>query len=280
MYICYVEESGDSGTFNIRDTNSNPFFIITGLFMEHSRLIRLTNDFLRIKARFFPSLMRTASHFLDGIELERKGGDIRKELRDANRRRRQQSIGFLDDCLRLLVDGDVRLLGKILVKNPGQTNNDAGFYGRSIMHVCEHFNAFLETKAELGFVIADSRRTAQNRRTTHTIFTQMHRANGNRYPQLAETPAYGHSNNFAMLQLSDILCSAIVFPMAMDVFHGHLIGSGNIHISTNYSAVRARYKDDVKKMQFMHRDSSHRIVGGLLVSDMTGLNRKTSLLFE
>lgn len=107
MYICYVEESGDSGTFNIQDPNSNPLFIITGLFLDHNRLIRLTNDFLRIKARFFPSLMRTVPYFLDGIELERKGGDIRKELRNANRRRRQQSIGFLDDCLELLVNNEV-----------------------------------------------------------------------------------------------------------------------------------------------------------------------------
>lgn len=223
--------------------------------------------------------MRPVPHFLDRIELERKGGDIRKEIRNANRRRRQQSIGFLDSCVELLIGNEVRLLGKILVKNPGRANDDAGFYGRSIMHVCEHFNAFLETGDGLGVVVADSRRTAQNRRTTHTVFTQMHRAGGNRYPRLAETPTYGHSNNFAMLRLSDIVCSAIVFPMAMDVFGEHLRESANVHAAANYSLVRERYKDRMKEMQFLHRDAARRFVGGLLVSDMTGLNRKTSRLF-
>ncbi len=279
MYICYVEESGDSGTFNIHDTNSNPLFIIIGLFLDHTRLLRLTNDFLRIKSRFFPSLMRSVPHFLDGIELERKGGDIRKEIRESNKRRHQQAIGFLDNCLDLLFKNEVRLLGKVLVKNPGKINNDAGFYGRSITHICEHFNAFLESKAEFGMVIADSRRTAQNRRTTHTIFTQMHQASGNPYPRLVETPTYGHSNNFAMLQLSDILCSVIVFPMVMDVFGEHLRDCGNVHISQNYSAIRKRYKDTVMRMQFMHLDLAGRFVGGLLVSDMTGLKRKTSRIF-
>ncbi|MDR2861721.1 MAG: DUF3800 domain-containing protein, partial [Syntrophobacterales bacterium] len=53
MYVCYVDESGDSGTLQISDTNANPFFIITGLIVEHTRLISITHEFLRIKARFF-----------------------------------------------------------------------------------------------------------------------------------------------------------------------------------------------------------------------------------
>ena len=55
MYICYVDESGDSGTLQGSDTNSNPFFIITGLIIEHTNLIPLTHDFLGIKERFFPN---------------------------------------------------------------------------------------------------------------------------------------------------------------------------------------------------------------------------------
>ncbi len=73
MYICYVEESGDSGTFNIHDPISNPLFIIIGLIVDHCRLSRITKNFLHLKHKFFPSLMRAAPHFLDSIELERKG---------------------------------------------------------------------------------------------------------------------------------------------------------------------------------------------------------------
>jgi len=71
MYLCYVEESGDSGTFNASDPNSNPFFIISGLFVEASHLQNLTDSFLRSKLKFFPSLRPALSvRFLDCIELE------------------------------------------------------------------------------------------------------------------------------------------------------------------------------------------------------------------
>jgi hypothetical protein len=70
MYLCYVDESGEAGTFQISDPNSNPFFVIVGLIIEHSRLISLTNDFLRIKNRFFPGHFNATAPFLDSILIE------------------------------------------------------------------------------------------------------------------------------------------------------------------------------------------------------------------
>gem|GEM_PF-4639541 len=65
MYVCYVDESGDSGTLQISDINSNPFFIITGLIIKHTRLIPLTHNFLKIKTRFFPKHFTSATMGLD-----------------------------------------------------------------------------------------------------------------------------------------------------------------------------------------------------------------------
>lgn len=280
MYICYIDESGDSGTLQITDKNSNPFFIVVGIIVEHSRLIPLTHDFLRLKRTFFPNHFNATPLPLDGILVEIKGNDLRKNLRGSNRRRWQQTIGYIDSCIKLLNQHSVRLIAKALIKNPGSQNNDAAFYGNSIMHICKHFNIFLEFNQEFGLVIADSRKTPQNQRTTHTIFTQRHQSRGNSYPRILEMPSYGHSNNFAMIQLADLVCSAVVFPMLSDAFGSHLHGNGNVHISTKYTSVRNRYKTDIKNMQFMYQDANNFWCGGLLVSDKTPANRKTNAVFK
>jgi hypothetical protein len=280
MYICYVDESGDAGTLDLTDVNLNPLFVITGLVIEHTRLIDLTFDFLKIKRRFFPNRLAPPMFPLDRIKEEIKGNDLRKYLRGDNRRNYQLSVGFIDSCVALLRRNNVRLLGRALIKAPGKKNSDEAFYGRSMMHIYQHFNAFLEDKQELGFVIADGRRPAQNQKTTHVVFTQIHRAVGSTYPRIAEIPVYGQSNNFAMLQMADMICSAIVFPMLIDVFSDYLIGSGNKHASTKYSAVRDRYKTEIKEMQYRYLNTNGAWVGGLLVADGTGRRRSASLLFS
>ena len=280
MYLCYVDESGEAGTFQISDPNSNPFFVIVGLILEQSRLIALTNDFLRIKNRFFPGYFNATAPFLDSILIEIKGNELRKSLREDNTRRWQQSIGFIDACLNLLKNNNATLLGRALIKNPGEKYDDAAVYGGSIMHICHHFNYFLEQRYEFGMVIADSRRSAQNKRTTHTIFTQRHQSRGNSYPKMVDMPVYGHSNNFAMLQLADIICSGVIFPMLIDSFGEHLSGSKNVHFSPKYSDVRMRYKDTIQNMQFRYKNEKDFWVGGILVADKTSLNRKTSRMFQ
>ena len=52
-----------------------------------------------------------------------------------------------------------------------------------------------------------------------------------------------------MLQLADIVCSSVVFPMLINAFGDHLVDSGNIHVSDKYITIRARYKDAIKNMQ-------------------------------
>jgi hypothetical protein len=201
-------------------------------------------------------------------------------LREGNTRRWRQSIGFIDACLNLLKNNNITLLGRALIKNPGDKNDDAIVYGGSIMHICQHFNKFLEQQQKFGMVIADSRRAAQNKRTTHTIFTQRHQSRGNSYPKLVDMPMYGHSNNFAMLQLADIACSAVLFPMLIDAFGEHLVGSNNVHFSNKYATIRNRYKDIIKDLQFRYQDGNGLWVGGMLVADKTPYNRKTSLMFR
>ena len=264
MYICYVEESGDSGVFNPSDPFSNPFFIVIGLFIDRSRLHGVVHDFIRIKTKFFPAVCNAASHFLDRINIEIKGATIRKGIRRSHsHNRRIHLISFLDACLNLLQHNNVHLLGKVLIKNAFMSNSDAGFYGRSIMHICEHFDHFLQGEDDIGIIIADSRKVAQNKRVSHTVFTQQHQVGGSSYPHIIEIPTYGHSDNFAMLQLADIMCSAIIFPMIIDTFNAHITAGSNVHLSPNFSIIRARYKNRIMRSQYMYQNSQGQYIGGL-----------------
>lgn len=83
-----------------------------------------------------------------------------------------------------------------------------------------------------------------------------------------------------MIQLSDLVCSAVLFPMLADVYSAHLYGTSNVHISSRYATVRNRYKTAVKNMQFMYPDANDFWRGGLLVSDKTPANKKTGDVFK
>ncbi len=89
---------------------------------------------------------------------------------------------------------------------------------------------------------------------------------------------YRHQN-FAMIQLADTVCSAVMFPMIMDAFGEHLAGISNVHTSGNYGIIRDRYKQAIRDMQFLYHNGS-RIVGGMLISDRLPENRSSALLFH
>ncbi len=280
MFLCYVDESGDSGTFQINNSTLNPLYVVTGLIVHHKEIAGVTSDFISAKRKFFPNRFTELKHFLDSILQEIKGNDIRKVIRDGDTRNRKTHIGYLDTCIRILRCHGVRLLGRALVKNPGEKNDDAAFYGRSMLHICQHFHAFLEQTNSSGFVVADGRNYAQDVRTTHSIFTQCYQTTApNSFPRLVEVPVYGQSQNFAMIQLADTICSAVMFPMIIDAYGGHLAGVANVHLSENYGAVRDRYKQAIREMQYTYHNGS-RTVGGMLISDRLPANRSSSLLFQ
>ncbi len=279
MYICYVDESGDATPFVLSNPASQPFFVIVGLGINQVNVIPLTREFVAIKTRFFPHYFSKIGHRINAITVEIKGTDIRRSIRGGTRREKTHAIGYIDACMSLLQQYDVKLYGRALVKQDGMTQDDESFYGRSVWHICEHFNAFCDAENDQGLVIADGRDQAQNRRTGHSVFTHRYAASGNNCPQLIEIPVFGTSNNFAMIQLADLICSTVLFPMFSDAFCAHLAGKPNDYIHPEYGAIRARYKQNIKDMQYRYQNNQGIPVGGLIVADRTSLQRKTSLLF-
>ena len=276
MHLCYVDESGSSGLLTLADPTQEPAFVIGALLLDRQHLLRITNEFLRLKHRFYPATADIS--YLDSIQHVVKGSTLRRALRTGGRRNKTHALGFLDGIFDLLEEHNVQIVAKALLKGLDVVNSDAGVYGSAIMFICESFQQYLADLGNApGQVIADSRHTAENSRTSHTIFTQMFRLQGNSYPCLTEMPTYGYPHNHAMLQLADIMCSAILFPM---LAHTFCQGLGNAHAAPQYATISGRFKARVQAMQYRYQNAEGYWRGGIFVTDGTGQRRTAAQLFR
>ena len=73
MYICYVDESGDTGRLTSANKHSMPVFVVAGIIFHSDQVPSLTQSFLTIKAQFFPALKNELDHRIDLIKEEIKG---------------------------------------------------------------------------------------------------------------------------------------------------------------------------------------------------------------
>ena len=49
MQLCYIDESGDTGSFTLDNVNSQPVFLLTALFMPQERLADVTRSVIALK---------------------------------------------------------------------------------------------------------------------------------------------------------------------------------------------------------------------------------------
>ena len=56
MQLCYIDEAGDTGAFTLDNVNSQPIFLLTGVFMPQERLASVTRSVIAMKQRHFPNL--------------------------------------------------------------------------------------------------------------------------------------------------------------------------------------------------------------------------------
>ncbi len=198
---------------------------------------------------------------------EIKGADLRRPFREQNRRSIRHATGFLDKTIGLLHSHDVRLVCRVWIKGPGEPFSPRSVYSFSVQALCDSFQAFLRAHDEMGLVIADSTMPQQNTIVSHSIFTGRYKQAGDRYPKLIEVPVFGHSDNHAGLQITDIVASALVFPICAYSFaHGRI---KNLHIHGRYERLAERYTPSLQAMEYRYATASG-LAGGLVVSDPVG----------
>ena len=135
--------------------------------------------------------------------------------------------------------------------------------------ICSHFDHYLAQAGDLGVCIADSRNKFKNVNVSHSIFTQKFGRAAQTYQGMVELPTFGHSDNHAGLQVCDIVCSALLYPIACFAYcSGHV---NNVHVQPRAAELRHRYGQQLMALQYRYYDQARgRHQGGLTVSDSIG----------
>ena len=246
--------------------------------VDVTHLASLTDNFLNLKQQYFPGLPYPSAMPLDRILPEIKGADIRSNATRGTPRQRRHAIGFLDRILGLLQHHDAKLVARIWVKGIGLPFDATSVYTSSIQGICSYFEHYLTQTNGTGICIADSRNKFKNVSVSHSIFTLKFSSAAPSYQRLVELPTFGHSDNHAGLQICDIVCSALLYPIACFAYcTGHV---NNVHVQPRAADLRRRYGEQLKALQYRYQNTATgRYEGGLVVSDAIA-RRNGSLMFR
>jgi hypothetical protein len=276
MKICYIDESGGFETEG-STTDATPLMVLVGLIVDHTCLRQLTRDYLELRQRFYRSSLPPGKPALDVLLDELKGSKIRRNLRASGRNERRQAVLFLDRVLDLLLGVDAKLVGRVWIKGKGEALDPAATYTFAVQDIAKHFEHYLAATDDLGLVVCDARSHAKDILVGHSVVTQKHQASGDAFPHLVDAPVFGRSQNYAGIQIADLIASAIVFPAAAYTYctgHGH-----SIHNSPHYDSMRVALRSKVKRLRYGYQDTTGKWRGGLIVSDRLG-SRPSGLLFR
>ncbi|MHB1057990.1 MAG: DUF3800 domain-containing protein [Rhodanobacter sp.] len=249
--ICYIDEAGCTEPLASSTVVTQPVFLVTALFVEEAQVRQMTDDFTQLKRKYFPGSFANIRHQLDAMTIELKGIDIKKALRGDNGPQQQKiHQRFVDDLLKLVKSFDGKIVSKIWVKGVGKKFKGHDVYSMSTQDIAMLFEDHLFRRTHKGIIVSDFRSPGNNRIISHSIFTQMYRRKltGNAYPSLLEAPLFGVSNNHAGLQITDILTSALLCPMATVTYCSGYVT--NIHVAQNDREILKRYKRRVSALQY------------------------------
>ena len=144
-----------------------------------------------------------------------------------------------------------------------------------IQSICGYFDHYLNSTRNDGICIADSRDKPKNSNVSHSIFTQKF-GTDRRYTRLIELPVFGHRDNHAGLQICDVLCSALLYPIACFAYcTGHV---DNVHVQPDSAHLRNRYGSQLRDLQYRY-PATGRFEGGVVVSDAFD-HRSGALMFQ
>lgn len=266
MYICYVDEAGCTGAIPDPTSSIQPVFALTGLFIRQADVKSITNQWIQLKQQFFPNLLPASSLYHDWMTAEVKGADLRRQVRSTSRNDRRFAYGVVGKALDILEAHGGHLCGRVYIKPIAGVFNGTAVYSATVQHISEVFQQFLEVRNARGMMIADGRNKPKNANVSHSIFTQRYRACGDPYERLLELPTFGHSDNHAGLQLADLVCSALLFPIATQTCCASRL-TNHTHCHQNYLQLRSRYGERIKNLQYRYQASDGWWHGGLDLVD-------------
>lgn len=281
MHLCYVDESGDAEALRSAIPDAAPVFVLVGVTVPQQAVDDLTWDFLKLKKELNPSLAKDNVRLSDLIQAEMKGSTLRADFRKDGRGRnvRRRAFRALDKIFELREQPNCQLVGKIVVKVPDDPNPPAerAVYSRAISEMAASFQAQLGAANTDGLMILDARTKVKNTPSVMGVTTQRFRKGGSAYPNLVESPLFGHSDTHVPLQIADIVASAVLFPIACSEYCGDL--TWNTHPHERYKQVKERYGEKLQRLEYRYTDADGNRRGGFQVIDLVD-RRPTHLLFR
>ena len=97
---------------------------------------------------------------------------------------------------------------------------------------------------------------------------------GDSYPSIMELPTFCISDNHALLQMCDLICSTVIYPIAALRFCKNVVNNAHTHL--NYNWIKTRYSKRLKKLQY-HCKVKNKMMWGITASNKH--NPKLNCLF-
>lgn len=203
VWICYVDESGDEYAGLSGQNN----FSLLGLLVRSPQAHGLLAGFVDLKARSFQQLRNPNLRFSDLIAFEVKGSRLRRGIRRGGARQRAAMV-FLNRCIDLLEESGVALV----VHSISISANEPlprRIYADSVLRMLEVAAGFARRENASVLTVLDSRTQSKNVPTVHQIADAL-QSRLLSSEDLLEIPVFGHSTSHGLLQIADVLVSAVV----------------------------------------------------------------------
>lgn len=248
---------------------------MSAVILDSDRIPSVTRAFVALKCKHFPAKF-AGVRSLDLILTEVKGSQILSMTRSSDRNQRRQAMMFRRELLTILSSHGASIMGRIWVKDNGQTLSLRSTYGYAVQDFTQHFNRFLKINDDHGIVIADSRDHGSNLQVAHSIFTQKWKSGGDPYPRVKEVPIFAASDNHAGLQIADLVASTMLLPMATAAFAP--ARTGNPHTPAIYKPVRETIAPLLGPMIFRYKNNRGFWKGGLDIRNMASATPASAML--
>ena len=267
MLVCYIDEAGNIGVYQPTDPASTPVFVVVGFSVADANIDDLLMDYVRLKTRFEPALRNR--QLSDVIKHEVKGASLRRDIRNqSSRNTRRRALGYLDNIVHLLERYECQIMGRVLIKQVGEAYSPASTYPSAVAELAATFSRQADALGQRGWMILDAQTKVKNEGNVHTITTRRYRHGGNLYPSLVESPVFGHSDTHVLLQVVDIVASALLYPCACAAYLASRLGDA--HLDPSYQIVRQSFGSRLANLEFRFSDENGNVRGGIHVVDRCG----------
>jgi hypothetical protein len=277
VWTAYIDDAGDPEVLPNAVTNGvTPLFVIAAVAFDQACLHSVTMQYLALKRRFFPKLIKATPHLLEWVRPEIKGTDLKRMMRSEKRKERRTATTFINEVMNLLEANGAQVFARVWIKKIAEPVDKQAMTTFSIQACAANFQRLLEERDGQGLVVVDSSSPRLNAAVSHSIFTQKFKAAGDAYDRIIEMPVFGHSENHVGIQIADIVASGLIFPIASHVYCDGYVTS--VHVHARFSEVKVRYASRLKRLQHRYYDDSGFRRGGIVTSDKIA-NRSGNAMF-